>query len=472
MSASEDDAYAAPLRAALGHALDYLASLGERPVGAPADARQLRVRLDRALAEHGVPADRVIGELAGDTAGGLHASAGGRFFGWVIGGALPAALAADWLASAWDQNAHSYGHAPAAAIVEEVAGRWLRELLQLPPGASFAMVTGCQMAHVTCLAAARHALLARSGWDVEAHGLYGAPPIRIVAGEHAHGSIARALRLLGLGTAHCTQLPTDAEGRLPVQRLRAALESLPRGPTVVVLQAGDVNCGAFDAFDELIPVAREHAAWVHVDGAFGLWAAASPRYRHLLDGVAGADSWATDGHKWLNVPYDCGYAFVADAQSHAGAMAHRAAYITYSSEARDQSDWNPEWSRRARGFASYAALRQLGRAGLGALIERCCDHARALVEGIGRLRGAEVLAAPRINQGLVRFRDPRPGATAAEHDRRTEAVIARINAGGAAYFTGTTWRGQRAMRVSVCNWRTTAADVERAIAGVAAALES
>jgi glutamate/tyrosine decarboxylase-like PLP-dependent enzyme len=233
-----------------------------------------------------------------------------------------------------------------------------------------------------------------------------------------------------------------------------------------------VNCGAFDAFDELIPVAREHAAWVHVDGAFGLWAAASPRYRHLLDGVAGADSWATDGHKWLNVPYDCGYAFVADAQSHAGAMAHRAAYITYSSEARDQSDWNPEWSRRARGFASYAALRQLGRAGLGALIERCCDHARALVEGIGRLRGAEVLAAPRINQGLVRFRDPRPGATAAEHDRRTEAVIARINAGGAAYFTGTTWRGQRAMRVSVCNWRTTAADVERAIAGVAAALES
>ncbi len=400
----------------------------------------------------------------------MHAVAGGRFFAWVIGGALPAALAADWLTSAWDQNAHNFGTGPAAAMVEEAVGNWLKEIFSLPRHSSFALVTGCQMAHFTCLAAARQALLARRGWDVAAEGLSGGPRLRVLASDLVHGSIDRAINLVGIGKANLVRLPADEAGRLRPADLEAALAAQPDTPTIIVLQAGDLNMGAFDPFEILIPIAKRFGAWVHVDGAFGLWAAASPSRRHLLAGLAAADSWATDGHKWLNVPYDCGYAFVADPRAHSDAMSHRATYISYSSEARDQADWNPEWSRRARGFASYAAIRQLGSDGIAALIDRCCQLAHALAAGIGRLSGAELLWEPTLNQGLVRFLDLKAGASEEDHDRRTDEVIRMINTRGDAFFSGTTWRGRRAMRISVCNWQTSAMDVERAVQSVATVL--
>jgi glutamate/tyrosine decarboxylase-like PLP-dependent enzyme len=273
--------------------------------------------------------------------------------------------------------------------------------------------------------------------------------------------------LLGIGTSNLVKLPSDSSGRLNATALESALAAQPDAPTVVVLQAGDLNIGAFDQFETLIPIAKRHGAWVHIDGAFGLWVAASSTYRHLLAGVDAADSWATDGHKWLNVPYDCGYAFVANPIAHGAAMSHRASYISYSSEFRDQSDWNPEWSRRARGFASYAAIRQLGTDGLAQMIERCCTHARSLVTEIGSLPGAELLWKPQINQGLVRFLDSRLGASQQDHDRRTDEMIAKINCTGEAFFSGTTWRGRRAMRVSVCNWQTTEDDVKRTVRSIA-----
>jgi len=320
------------------------------------------------------------------------------------------------------------------------------------------------------LAAARQALLARRGWDVAAEGLSGGPRLRVLASDLVHGSIDRAINLVGIGKANLVRLPADEAGRLRPADLEAALAAQPDTPTIIVLQAGDLNMGAFDPFEILIPIAKRFGAWVHVDGAFGLWAAASPSRRHLLAGLAAADSWATDGHKWLNVPYDCGYAFVADPRAHSDAMSHRATYISYSSEARDQADWNPEWSRRARGFASYAAIRQLGSDGIAALIDRCCQHAHALAAGIGRLSGAELLWEPTLNQGLVRFLDLKAGASEEDHDRRTDEVIRMINTRGDAFFSGTTWRGRRAMRISVCNWQTSAMDVERTVQSVATVL--
>ena len=350
-----------------------------------------------------------------------------------------------------------------AAVVEEVCGDWLKEVLGLPATASFALVTGCQMAHVTCLAAARHALLARAGWDVNRDGLGGAPRLRIVTSDAVHGTISRAAKLLGIGTAAITVLPTDAKGQLGAAALRDALARESERPAIVVLQAGDVNCGVFDPFAELIAVAHEAGAWVHVDGAMGLWCNAAPTLRHLLAGAEHADSWATDGHKWLNVPYDCGYAFVADPEPHRAAMEHRASYLVHASEVRDELDWTPEHSRRARGFATWAALRELGRNGIADLVTRCCEHAYYLVTRIGALPNARAMCVPQINQGLVRFLDPRPDATDADHDRRTDEVMAAINATGEAFFTGTTWRGMRCMRVSVSSWRTTTQDVDRAV---------
>lgn len=467
---TNDTPFAAPLESAIRHARAHLAAIDTAPVGARVDAATLRRRLSRPLTDAGVPAAQVVEELVADTAGGLHVTNSGRFYPWVIGGSLPAALAADWLTSTWDQNAHNYAVSPAAAMVEEVAGGWLKEILGLPASASFAFVTGCQMAHVTSLAAARHSVLTRAGRDVEKDGLYGAPPIHVVSSTHAHGTIDRALRLLGMGTKHWTRIAVDERGQLPAAALEQALASRPDAPAIVVLNAGDVNSGAFDDFRALIPIARRHGAWVHVDGAFGLWVAASPAYRHFLAGAEQADSWATDGHKWLNVPFDSGFAFINQPQAHLGALSMRFSYITYDSGVRDQSDWNPEFSRRARGFTAYAALRELGRDGVRAMIERDCEHARAIVAGIGKLPGAEVLWTPTINQGLVRFPSPRAGATPKDHDDHNDAVIARINAAGEAFFSGTTWKGQRAMRVSVSNWRTNARDVERTIAAVAAAL--
>jgi len=459
-------AFQKPLQAAFDHALEYLDSLEESPVGATVDVRTLRSRLRRSLTDEGVPPEQVVTDLVADVEGGILGSAGGRFFAWVIGGSLPAALAADWLTSAWDQNGALYACSPAAAVVEEVAGDWLKELLKIPAASSFALVSGCQMAHVTCLAAARHALLAGRGWDVEQQGLFGAPSIQILSSEARHGSFERAVRLLGIGQSQVRYLPTNQLGQLQPDALENALSEKKSVPAILLLQAGDINIGAFDSFKQLIPIARRYGVWVHIDGAFGLWAAASRAYSHLLDGASAADSWATDGHKWLNVPFDCGYAFVANRDAHRAAMSIRAAYLTHAADVRDQIDWNPEWSRRARGFSTYAALRQLGRHGVAALVENCCRHASSLVARIGGLPGAEVVWEPTLNQGLVRFLDPKPHASEEDHDRRTDKVIAAIDATGGAFFGGTEWRGRRAMRVSVCSWQTSEPDVDTAVNAV------
>lgn len=452
-------------------ALSYLGSLETAPVGTTVPLAELRGRLALPLADAGLDPTEVIDHLAAATEGALLGSAGGRFFGWVIGGGLPAAVAADWLTTVWDQNAGLYACSPAAAVIEEVCGAWLKDLLGLPATASFALVTGCQMAHVTCLAAARHALLARAGWDVNRDGLAGAPPIRVLTSQEVHGTTVRALKLLGFGTAAIQVLPADATHRLAPETLAAALSVSP-SPAIVVLQAGDVNCGVFDPFLELIPIAHRAGAWVHVDGAMGSWANAAPQRRHLLRGVEIADSWATDGHKWLNVPYDCGYAFVAHPEHHRAGMEHRASYLVHAADVRDELDWTPEHSRRARGFATYAALRQLGRGGVADLVERCCRLAGEIVERVGALDGAEVVAAPIINQGLLRFLDLRPEAANVDHDVMTDRVITAINRSGQAFFSGTTWHGQRCMRVSVSNWRTTAGDVDRVVAAVRQAIEA
>jgi glutamate/tyrosine decarboxylase-like PLP-dependent enzyme len=451
------------LEQTLTYTLEYLEHLEHTPVAATTPLGELRHRFGRQLPYAGTEATQVIDELVTDAAGGVLGSASGRFFGWVIGGSLPAALAADWLTATWDQNAARYSGGPAVAVIEEVCGAWLKELLELPPGASFALVSGSQMAHVTCLAAARHALLAKRDWDVERDGLSGAPGIRVLTSSQRHGSIERAVRLLGFGTRCIVDLPVDERGCLQPTTLGNALTEHPDVPTIVVLQAGDLNIGAYDPFADLIPLAHHSHAWVHVDGAFGLLAQACPAYRHLLVGVELADSWTMDGHKWLNVPYDCGYAFVAHPEAHRRSMSHWASYLVQVEDARDPSDWNPEWSRRGRGVATYAALRQLGREGVADLIERCCRHAQTLVTQIGALPGAEVVWVPQINQGLVRFLDTRPNATLAHHNLRTDAVIAET---GEAFFGGTTWQGQRCMRVSVCNWQSKKEDVARAIAAV------
>jgi glutamate/tyrosine decarboxylase-like PLP-dependent enzyme len=458
------------LRRALELALEYLAALDTAAVGATVSSAELRQRLERPLPEDGLAAEAVVSEVAAAAQGGLLGNAGGRFFGWVMGGCLPAALGADWLTSVWDQVPGAFAVAPSASAVEAVCGRWLLSLLGLPAESSFALVTGCQMAHFTCLAAARHALLAARNWDVEQHGLFGAPRLRLVTGDQRHGTVERAVRMLGMGRSSLVEVPSNARGQLDPVALEQALSRDRECASIVCLQAGDVNTGVFDPFPELIEVARRFDAWVHVDGAFGLWALTSPEHRALARGAELADSWATDGHKWLNVPYDCGYAFVRHAEPHYRAFSHHAAYLQHSETDRDAMDWTPEHSRRARGFATYAALLSLGRQGVGQLVSECCRHARDLLEGAGRLPGVQVASAALINQGLLRFLDPRPGASEADHDRRTAEVMARINASGEAMFTGTVWKGKRCMRVSVSSWQTTDRDVQRAVAAIAASL--
>lgn len=448
-------------------ATEWIEGLEHRSVGATAGLADLRLSFTVPLPEEGASAEYVIRKLIDEAKSGMHGSASGRFYAWVIGGGLESALAADWLVATWDQNAALYSASPASAVIEETSGEWIKELLDLPRKASFAFTSGCQMAHMTSLAAARVALLKAVGWNVEEDGLFGAPAIRVLTSDQRHVTIDRAVRFLGIGRNAIEQLKTDQDGRVSPAALDSALADNSK-LTMLVLNAADLNIGACDPFRKLIPMAHAAGAWVHIDGAFGLFARASRTHRHLLDGVELADSWATDGHKWLNVPFDCGIAIIRDHEAHRAAMTSSASYVAPATAARDQTDWNPEYSRRARGIPVYAALRELGRSGVEALVDRCCAYCTEIVEGIGALSGAEILARPTLNQGLLRF--GRPGASPEQNDAVTDATIQRINATGEAFFSGTTWRGRRAMRVSVVNWRTTEQDVRRAIAAAAAVL--
>jgi aromatic-L-amino-acid decarboxylase len=446
-------------------AKNWLDGLCDRPVTATTNLETLRQRLGLRLDNKGRPAKDVIEHLIESTRGGFHGSAGGRFFAWVIGGSVPSALAADWLTSTWDQNAALYACGPAASVIEEIAGEWIKELLHLPKDSSFAFTTGCQLAHFTCLASARAAVLKRAGWNINEDGLFGAPAIRLLTSEHRHASVDRAVRYLGFGNKSLQSLTADQNGRIALKTLKTALQESNQ-PTILVLGAADVNIAAFDPFEELIPAAKAAGAWVHIDGAFGLFARASEKFRHFTKGIELADSWATDGHKWLNVPFDCGIAVIRDRPSHRESMTISASYIAAESQARDQIDWTPEWSRRARGIPVYAALRELGKDGVADLIERTCRHCRTIVTEIGKLPGVQMLWEPQLNQGLLRFLDQRPSATDADHDAKTDTIVSAINADGEAFFSPTTWQGKRAMRVSVVNWRTSDEDVKRTVAAV------
>lgn len=457
------------LEKAVSAAKAWMDGLDDRPVGATANLETLRSAIESKLKDEGELAEKVINDLIEDTKGGLHGSAGGRFFAWVIGGSLPSALAADWLTSTWDQNAALYACGPAVSVVEEVAGEWIKELLDLPREASFAFTTGCQLAHFTCLAAARSSVLKSAGWNVNQDGLFGAPPIRVLTSEHRHGSIDRAVRYLGLGNKSLQALSADENGQILPATLKAALQE-KHGPTILVLDAADLNIAAFDPFEELIPIAKEAGAWVHIDGAFGLFARASRSKRYLTKGMEKADSWATDGHKWLNVPFDCGIAIIKDREAHREAMTISASYIASEKQARDQIDWNPEWSRRARGIPVYAALRELGRNGVEDLVDRTSRYCHVLITEIGKHPGVEVLWEPNLNQGLIRFLDLSANAKQADHDARTNAMIERINSSGEAFFSPTTWKGMRAMRVSVVNWRTTDQDIAKTVHAIKRAI--
>jgi glutamate/tyrosine decarboxylase-like PLP-dependent enzyme len=452
-----------PLDIAFAEVRRYLASLDIRPVASRGTPFEMRSPLPREFPETSMPASEVVRAIANAAEPGLTGNSGGRFFAWVKGGTLPAALAADIMCSAWDQNAVLASTSPAGAVLEEVAGQFLLEALRLPADASYAFVTGCQMAHTTALAAARHAVLARKGWDVEAKGLQGAPAIRVLANAHYHSSVTRALRLLGLGSACVAPLGGERPGQVSEVALRSALAEAPGAPTILILNAGDLNIGACDDFAALCPIAQAAGAWVHVDGAFGLWANASPRLAPLVAGVELADSWATDGHKWLNTPYDCGMAITRDAKAHSAAMRMTADYLTSGGPVRDPMDFTPEWSRRARAIPALAALMELGRDGLAAMIERCCDHAAAIYDGIVKLEGATGIARPTLNQGLIRF-DAKDGANI------SDAFIAAINASGEAFLSGGSWNGERVMRISVCGWNTNAGDVARTVAAAGEAL--
>lgn len=443
-------------------AADHLDGIPERPVGWSVSVDELRSSLGGPLPEMPTDPQDVITRLAATVEPGLVGSPGGRYFGFVIGGAGPAAIAADWLTSAWDQNAGLYVCAPSAAVVEEVAGVWAAELLGLPDGVSFGFVTGCQMAHVTALAAARHSVFAQLGWDVNARGLIGAPAIHVLVGAERHVSIDRALRFLGLGTDRMVLVPADLQGRMMPDALRDAIGQVD-GPTIVCAQAGNVNSGSFDPMEEIADIAQKAGAWLHVDGAFGLWAGASPGLRHLVAGASRADSWATDAHKWLNVPYDSGIAFCAHPEAQQAAMSVRAGYLVHadSDGPRDQLDWNPEFSRRARGFPVYAAIRSLGRSGVAELVERCCVHARHFAEALAGTPNIEVLNEVVLNQVLVRFLDQ-----AGDHDAYTRSVIETVQNDGTCWLGGTAWRGMDAMRISVSSWATTSDDVERSIEAI------
>ena len=451
---------------------EYLASLATRPVGGPVDLDGLPTALGGPLPDGPTDPKTVVEWLAAAADPGLVGTAGPRYFGFVIGGSLPAALGADWLAGAWDQNAALYAISPAAAVAEEVAAGWLVELLGLPAGTSVGFVTGATMANFTALAAARHGVLARVGWDVERLGLQGAPPVTVITHGGTHVTVYASLQMLGLGREgeRVRKIASDDQGRMRPDALRDALAEIA-GPVIVSAQAGNVNTGAFDPLDELIPIAHEREAWVHVDGAFGIWAAAVPSMRDLMRGHNDADSWSTDAHKWLNVPYDSGLVFVRDAGAHHAAMTLGAEYyIETAGGERDNYNWTPESSRRARGFAVLAALRSLGRSGLIDLIERDCAHARRMAERLSAGPRVALLNDVVLNQTLVRFEAVGADPDGVLGDARTRAVIAAVQSEGTCWLGGTTWAGRAAMRISISGWQTTEDDIDRSAAAILACL--
>jgi glutamate/tyrosine decarboxylase-like PLP-dependent enzyme len=424
----------------------YLQGIGERSVAPPPEAISALRRLAGPLPVRGLGAQEVVSLLDQLAGPATVASAGGRYFGFVIGGALPAALGAGWLVSTWDQNAGLRVSSPAAAILEDIALQWVVEALNLPPSTGGSLVTGATVANFTCLAAARHAVLERAGWDVESQGLFGAPPIKVVVGGEAHITLLKSLAMLGLGRDRVIRVPVDSQGRMRSDALPPLDDR-----TILCLQAGNVNTGAFDPAAEICPIAKAAGAWIHVDGAFGLWAAASPQYRHMTAGYYLADSWATDAHKWPNTGYDCGVALVRDPVHLAAAMSISAAYLITQTD-REPMHFAPESSRRARGIELWAALRSLGRDGLADLVERTCRHARRFAEGLAAA-GFTILNDVVINQVLVAI---------------SEEQLARIQQDGTCWCGGTVWQGHRAMRISVSSWATTDDDVERSLAAMIA----
>ena len=453
------DAYDAALDRAVVHAKEWIDSLTDRAIPPRMSADEIAPSFAGPLPDGPTDPAQVVDLLAALAEPGLMAMPSGRFFGWVIGGALPAALAADWLTSAWDQNSTLRYATPAAAAAEEAAGGWLLDLLGLPRGADVGFVTGATMANFCGLAAARQQVLAQAGWDVNTKGLNGSPPIRVIVGAERHSAVDVALRYLGLGEP--TPVAADDQGRIRVDALAAELDG-GSGPTIVCLQAGNVHSGAFDAVGEASRVAHAHGTpdarpWVHVDGAFGLWAAASPSLRHLVPGLADADSWATDAHKTLNVPYDCGIVIVAHPAALRSALGVRASYlISADGAAADPGDLVPELSRRARGIPVWAALRSLGRDGVADLVDGLVRHARAIAAGIESIDGAQVLNDVVFTQVCVAFED----------DERTRAVTAQLLADGTAWMSGSRWRGRDVLRVSVSNWSTDEEDVEVSVDAV------
>jgi glutamate/tyrosine decarboxylase-like PLP-dependent enzyme len=458
---SPPEAFDAALDRAAVHARSWLSSQRDRPVPPQLQADEIRNDLGGPLPDGPSDAAEVIDLLAESAGPGLMAMPSGRFFGWVIGGALPAALAADWLTSAWDQNSGMRFATPGTVAAEEAASEWILDLLGLPSTADVGFVTGATMANFTGLAAGRQQVLTDAGWDLDQRGLTGAPPLRVFAGADRHGTIDLALRYLGLGAP--TVVAADEQGRLRLDALATALEQ-GSGPAIVCLQAGNLHSGAFDPIAAATALAHEHGAWVHVDGAFGLWAGASPRLRHLVTGYETADSWATDAHKTLNVPYDCGISIVAHPNALRGAMGMLASYLVHDEGPGDPLEKVPELSRRARGVPVWAALRSLGRSGVADLVDRLTDHARALADGIAAIEGAEVLNDVVFTQVCLAFGD----------DERTREVTRRLLEDGTVWMSGSRWHDRDILRISVSNWSTDAADVAASIDAVrrAAALTS
>lgn len=440
------------LRRALTHASDYLQRLPERHVAAQANRDELLTALGGALPAQGEPEEAVLDRLAAQAERGTSACASPRYFGFVIGGSYPIALAADWLTSSWDQNAGLYMISPLVSVLEDIAADWLLELFDLPRTASVGFVTGCQMANFTALAAARHGVLRRVGWDVETDGLYGAPRVHLVTSAESHVTIDVAARYLGFGTRAIRRVESDDQGRMRADHLRTVLKELD-GPVIVCAQAGNVNTGAFDPLQDIGAITREHGAWLHVDGAFGLWARASRSHHVLAAGIELADSWATDAHKWLNVPYDCGVVIVREREDHRAAMSSSAAYLIQTRGAeRDPTDWVPEFSRRARSVPVYATLRALGRDGVEALVRRNCDLARQIAQRLEAESGVRILNDVVLNQVLVRFGDD---------DETTRRVVTGVQQDGTCWLSGTVWHGLAAMRISVSNWATDENDARR-----------